>query len=141
MEATQKYVLLDQGAELHGSPQTMKIFKKHNHTMLLTDPDASNQNPVERHHQTVANAVRPCCLVPTCQSNVCHIACSMASECLTPHHPKVKLSVQFNLPQTERKIELVSRLLAMGRGSDHQEGAQQSSDQLQEKSSALTAHP
>ena len=49
-----KFGLLDHGGELHGSPQ----IKKHNHTVLPTAPDASNQKPVERHHQTVANAVQ-----------------------------------------------------------------------------------
>ena len=41
-----------------GSQQMLKLFKKHNCVVLLTAPDASNQNPVEHHHQTISNAVR-----------------------------------------------------------------------------------
>ena len=49
-EATQKCVMLNQGRELCGLPQTiLKVFKKHNHSVLPTAPDASNQNPVKQH--------------------------------------------------------------------------------------------
>ena len=58
VEATQKFVVLDQGGELCSSLQMSKIFKKHNCTVMPTGPDASNQNPVEQHCQTISNAVR-----------------------------------------------------------------------------------
>ena len=45
-EATQKHVMLDQGGQLHGLPQMVKIFKKHDCTVLPTALDASNQNPM-----------------------------------------------------------------------------------------------
>ena len=57
-EATQKHVMLNQGVELCGLPQMLKIFKKHNCTVFPTALDVSNNNPVERHHQTISNAVR-----------------------------------------------------------------------------------
>ena len=57
-KAAKKFVIPDQGGELHGSPQMLKVFKEHNHPVLLTAKDASNQNSVERHHQTTSNAVR-----------------------------------------------------------------------------------
>ena len=48
----------DEGGEVHGSPKTLKIFKKHDHTVLSRALDASNQNLVERCHRTISNAVR-----------------------------------------------------------------------------------
>ena len=57
-EAAQKFVMSDQGGELHGLPQMLKVFKRHNHTVLPTALDASDQNPVEQHHQTISDAVR-----------------------------------------------------------------------------------
>ena len=57
-EATNKHVMLDQGRGPCGLPQMLKIFKKHNHTVLPTVPDASNQNPVERHHKTISDVVQ-----------------------------------------------------------------------------------
>ena len=55
-KAAQKFVMLDQGGELCGSPQVSKVVKKHIHIVLLTASDASNQNPVDGHHQTISNA-------------------------------------------------------------------------------------
>ena len=81
-EAAQKFVMLDQGGELHGSPQMLEAFKKHrNCTVLPTAPDASNQNPVERHPQTVSGAVQamliganlPTKFLPCCQLHAVQI--------------------------------------------------------------------
>ena len=75
VEATQKFIMPDSGGGMHGSPQKLKVFKKHCCKVQPTAPDASNQNPVEQCHQTISNAVRamligadlpikfwPCCL-------------------------------------------------------------------------------
>ena len=58
VECQNKFVTLDQGGELCGSPQIQKVFKKCGHAVHPVAPDASRQNSVERHHQTVTNAVR-----------------------------------------------------------------------------------
>ena len=58
VECQHKFVTMDQGGELYGSPQIQRVFKKHGCKIHPTAPDASRQNSVERHHQTVTNAVR-----------------------------------------------------------------------------------
>ena len=58
VECKECFVILDQGGELYGSPKARNIFKKHGYTILPTGAGASHQNPVERYHQTICNAVR-----------------------------------------------------------------------------------
>ncbi|MCE2995760.1 MAG: hypothetical protein LW863_09190 [Flammeovirgaceae bacterium] len=56
---TNKYVYLDQGGELYANPRVVSLFQRFGYTVLPTGADSSNQNgPVERAHQTVANAIR-----------------------------------------------------------------------------------
>ena len=58
IECQNKFVTLDQGGELCGSPQVQKLFKKHDCAVCPAAPDASRQNSVERYHQTITNAVQ-----------------------------------------------------------------------------------
>ena len=46
-----KFVMLDQGGELFGSPEIRTPFRKYNYEVRCTGADASNQNgAVERAH-------------------------------------------------------------------------------------------
>ena len=103
-KAAQKFVMSDQRGELNGSPQMLKIFKKHNCTMPLIALDASNQNPVERHHHTVSNNVIqavPIGANPPIKFG--HAVCHMQSEFSSHSHLKVKLPARLKLQPNMRK--------------------------------------
>ena len=57
VECKNECVFMDQGEELCGCPGILKTFEKHGHQVCMSGSEASHQNPVERHHQTIADAV------------------------------------------------------------------------------------
>ena len=58
IECKNKCVFMDQGGGLFRCPGMLKTFKKHGCQVCMSGSEASHQNPVERYHQTIANAVQ-----------------------------------------------------------------------------------
>jgi len=58
-DCKEKYVVLDQGGELYGSPDVRNLFTEFGYDIRVTGADTSRQNaPVERAHRTVADGIR-----------------------------------------------------------------------------------